>query len=353
MKNHPLFARLRPVARRRLWGRAARTLALVWCATAAGSAALLLSAGWLGIPGLSPTLLLGVAGLVIAGLVALRTLRGPADLRDAAKVVEARHPELDGLLLTAVQQEPAPGGGFNFLQRRVLDEALAHSFGHDWPGAVPMSRLCALQALQFTAFLAFVAALVLIPKTPVGPHAGPAALLARLGSGVDITPGDTSLERGSSLVVLARFGGSPPRGAELVLAGTNGATHRLPLVRNLADPIFGGTVPEVTTNFTYRVEFDGGRSKDFRVSVYEHPRLERSVVDLTFPDYTGRPPKHIEDTRRVSAVEGSRLDLALQLNKSVATALLQPRATNLPHNPDPTFPPRRKPPTQDRGSRHR
>ena len=45
-------------------------------------------------------------------------------------------------------------------------------------------------------------------------------------------------------------------------------------------------------------------------------------MDLTYPDYTGQAAKHIKDTRRLSAVEGSHLDLSLQLNKLVISARL-------------------------------
>ena len=62
------------------------------------------------------------------------------------------------------------------------------------------------------------------------------------------------------------------------------------------------------------------RTREFKVTVFEHPRLERADAVLTYPEYTRLPPKRIEDTRRVSAVEGTRLDLTLQLNKPVKAA---------------------------------
>ena len=48
----------------------------------------------------------------------------------------------------------------------------------------------------------------------------------------------------------------------------------------------------------------------------------RSDVALAFPDYTKLPPKRVEDTRRVSAVQGTKLSFDLQLNKPVKTARL-------------------------------
>src|SRR5439155_9906649 len=49
---------------------------------------------------------------------------------------------------------------------------------------------------------------------------------------------------------------------------------------------------------------------------------EKADAHVTFPDYTGLPEKNIPDTKRVSAVEGSKLNLALHLNKPVVAASL-------------------------------
>src|SRR5437867_176026 len=102
-------------------------------------------------------------------------------------------------------------------------------------------------------------------------------LLARISDvSVTVTPGDTSLERGSSLVVLARFGGALPAVVELVTSqppkAAGGATGRIQLVKSLADPIFGGSIPEIATNLLYHVEYAGQRTRDFKISVFDYPR---------------------------------------------------------------------------------
>ncbi|MEQ2007186.1 MAG: hypothetical protein ABMA26_10330, partial [Limisphaerales bacterium] len=88
------------------------------------------------------------------------------------------------------------------------------------------------------------------------------------------------------------------------------------------DPVFGGTVPEVNEDFTYRVEFAGQQTREFTVKVFEYPKLERADAKVQFPAYTSLPDKSIEDTRRVSAVEGSTVSFVLQLNKPVRSARL-------------------------------
>ena len=75
-------------------------------------------------------------------------------------------------------------------------------------------------------------------------------------------------------------------------------------------------------SLTYRVEYGARQTREFTVTVFEYPKLERADAKLTFPEYTGLPEKTIADTRRVSAVEGSVLDYTFFLNKPVATAKL-------------------------------
>src|SRR5262249_39908963 len=128
-------------------------------------------------------------------------------------------------------------------------------------------------------------------------------------SGVTVNPGDVSIERGNSLVVLARFGDRLPSSVDLVVTDRDGNTKRIPLANSLAHPVFGGSVPKFASDLTYRVEYSGDRTKYFHVRVFEYPRLERADVDVTFPEYTGLDHKRIEDTRRLSAVEGSKVDL--------------------------------------------
>ncbi|MCB1126305.1 MAG: hypothetical protein KDM81_07410, partial [Verrucomicrobiae bacterium] len=134
----------------------------------------------------------------------------------------------------------------------------------------------------------------------------------------------TELERGTSLVVLARFGDPVPDQVDLVFAGgADAGERRVPLTRSLSDPVYGGSVSDVQSDLHYRLEFGERRTREFQVTVFELPRLERADADLRFPDYTGLEPRRIEETRRISAVEGTLLDLGLQFNKPVTRAVLR------------------------------
>ncbi|MCZ7638033.1 MAG: hypothetical protein M5U12_19525 [Verrucomicrobia bacterium] len=258
-------------------------------------------------------------GVVAALLIARWHRRRPLDWRGLARQVEARHPELEGRLLTAVQLSASPLAEPHFLERRLVDEVLDHSYRHAWPRVIPFTRVLTAHCAQLLALLLVGLLFYRLQPAASQPHVAQ----TRLPAGVTVSPGNTEIERGESLVVMARFGGPVvPANVDLVLLDPDGSTRRVPLVKSLADPMFGGSVPGVAHPFRYHLEFGDERTGDYQVTVFEHPRLERADADLTYPAYTGLAPKRLEDSRRITAVEGTRLDLALQLNKPVTAARL-------------------------------
>jgi hypothetical protein len=266
-----------------------------------------------------------VAGFVAAALavwvIARRAIASwEPDYFAIARSVEQRHPDLHALLVTAVEQRPEEKGGrLNFLQQRVVANAVAEVRKRDCVETVPGWQLAAAAALQIVmlALLGFsVAGLRGSTKQ------NPAPFAETQLEDVAVTPGDVELERGSGLVVLAKFAGNVPSEAVLVLSPVNAPAKRVPLVKNLDDPVFGGGVPEVTGDLSYRVEYAGRASRDFRVKVFEHPRLDRADARVVHPEFAKLPDKLIADTRRVSAVQGAKLDVSFQLNKPVQSASL-------------------------------
>ena len=236
-----------------------------------------------------------------------------------ARSIEQRHPDLHALLITAVEQWPESAeGGLNFLQQRVIADAVAEVRKRNCVETVPGWQIAFACALQF-ALLAFLGVSVAGFRVKKG---NVVAEAQRQHEEVSVTPGDTEIEKGGGLVVLAKFSRNAPSEAVLVLSPVNKPSQRIPLVKNLDDPVFGGGVPEVQGDLSYRVEFAGRASRDFRVKVFEHPRLDRADAVVHFPEFAKLPDKVIADTRRVSAVQGAKLDVAFQLNKPVQSAQL-------------------------------
>jgi predicted alpha/beta hydrolase family esterase len=256
-----------------------------------------------------------LGGMIATGFVWRRHSRREADFASLVADVEREHPALRHLLSAAAEQEP-DAGGFRFLQLRVIDEVLAHPQRESWKRRLEQ-RLAAAKTGGVAALAAALAALLVLAYGSGRAHPVFGALLAR---GVTVTPGDTQVERGSSLVIAARFGGEPPPEAALVLVSASGKTQRIALERHLADPVFGASLSEVSEEAHYHVEYAGGKSPDYKITVFDYPSLLRADALLVFPAYTGLTNKTVPDTRRISAVEGTRLTYTLQLNKPVKRA---------------------------------
>jgi len=271
--------------------------------------------------------------VIVAGFAALALASGLAcvafamqstrDLIGIARRIETAHPDLDAGLLTAVEEGLlATSGRLGFLQEAVVARALDHHRSHDWGGTVPRKAILGARLAHLGALCGLAAVSIVLASralSQVGRGGTPVASAARAVD-VQVTPGDTEIEKGSSLLVVACFPGAVPPEAKLVVEDNISASHAM--TRSLEDPTFAGHVESVVKDLSYHVEFAGESSPSYRVRVFENPELVRTDAKLDYPAYTSIQPKTAEDIRHVTAVEGTRLNLFFRLNKEVASAKL-------------------------------
>jgi len=310
---------------RRGWKFQRRTL------LAAGWAAVALLV-WLGVTAaksLGPTFAiyggLAAAACTVAALTIGR--RGWSKL-DTARRVEAKFPELNATLLTALEQSPdVATGRLNVLQHMVVIEALTHSVSHAWTDVVSSRRMRAATVAAAVSAGLLVGALSTAWKSGERPKS-----LAVLAPGliplsedempVKIDPGDVELERGTSLLVLARFNGPLPNHVQLIAQADGPPDTPLACEKSLDDPVFGARLANVTRDMTYRVEYDGQSTRDYRVTVYDLPALVRSDLVIDPPSYTNRPQQTLENAFTATVVEGSQITIVCQVNKPLKSATL-------------------------------
>jgi hypothetical protein len=288
-----------------------------WVAVLAGVllALTVLASGW---HSWRLTVVLAALAAFVALGIAIRRWRRSGDTDAVVGLIEREHPRLHGLLLTAAEQRPDESGELDYLQERVVEEALRYQRQRPFDAALQV-RLVMAQGMHWIGLGGFVVLFSGLVLLQTGHSPIPMAADRR----VSVTPGDAEIERGENLVVMARFHRSVPLSATLCVRAEAGGEVRIPLVRNLNDPVYGGSVPSVQGDLRYSIEFDGGESTpSYQVRVFDFPRLERADARLQFPEYTGLSPKEIPDTRRVSAVEGTSLDYALLVNKPGITGTL-------------------------------
>ncbi len=303
----------------RLW----QLLALVWLAAAAFGVAFwaLKPASANPLPLLCFTV---VAGALSAIYFAIRSVRDHAWV---AQKIEAAYPELRTCLLAAVELQPElPNGRFGYLQGRVIHQALSHARAHRWTNIISAAQLWLTALVNVLCFAFFVTTVVLLAMNiPLGSVQGSPVLPAELPSDewtMTVEPGNTEVELGTSLLILARIQGPLPNEAALLVRSDDGVETTLPMSASLNDPVFAGRIPLVDQPLSYYVYLGGQNSPTYRVTVFEYPRLERADAKLNYPDYTGLADRTVQDVRTVSVVEGTELTLQCFLNKPVGSARL-------------------------------
>jgi len=314
-----LKSALEPVVQRRRRLRFVDVLSIWWVVIAVAGGGFLIA----GQATSSHMLSLAAFAILGAWILKICVARWEPNYREIARRIEARHPELHALLVTAVEQQPDPATGkLHYLQQVVLADAIRKTREHQWLDAISSWRWLGAGMLQCLALAALIVVLGGFELPRFGSHAATPLASAAKKETVEVTPGDASVERGSVLVVLAKFQGTVPGEASLVIQPENQPLQRMPLAKSLKDPVFGASLPEVASALKYHVEYQGKSTRDFTVTVFEHPRMDRADATLHYPEYTQLPDKSVPDTRRVSAVEGTKLDVKFALNKPVQTAVL-------------------------------
>src|SRR5579863_358269 len=328
MINHRLWKELDKVAfrvwRLRFWS----ALAAAWLLAA-------LVGIFIWVTGLPPggnsrvvTPLLCGTAVVLAGICVRLARVSTPNYVAIARRIETAFPDLGSCLLAALEQQPSlETGRFGYLQETVIGEALGHADRHSWRDIVPSRRLTLAIVGQFATLGLFLFSLAAAAFWVTPAPTVASTLDKRTGATADefsfvVEPGDAEIERGSSLLVLARYQGPVPLEAVLMSQPATGEAARTAMSPSLADPVFGGRIQAVQEPLEYHVALDGRSSPTYRVTVFEYPRLERADARLAYPRYTGLDERLVQDFRTLSVVEGTVVTLICHLNKRVVSATL-------------------------------
>jgi hypothetical protein len=328
--NSSLYHRLKPAIRRIQFRRVAITMACIWfcAALVIGLMVLLNRSGSLDV-GAIPVWVLPAAVAGISGIGFLIALFRPIKSAELAETIEGAFPDLDAGLITAMEQRSTDGQPLGFLQQDVLRRAVNHSYANKWESVVPGWHLFASPLAGLIGLLALVAAmlqLTFFPK-PMPEDISISfadAIVDKTNYEISVEPGNAEVERGSSLLVLARFDEGIPPEANLCVTDAEGNETFLPMNKSLDDPVFGARILAIKNPVSYRVDFAGQATDDYDVTVFEYPKMTRADAKLAYPEYTELSEKVIQDVRRINAVEGTTATFSLFLNKPVSSATLIP-----------------------------
>ena len=240
-------------------------------------------------------------------------------IRDRAEIVrmiERHHPGLNKLLETASEQiEKNDPDKLDFLQQRVLSDALKAGREQGWE-LEANGRLALTHLYHGAALSVFLLAFWQVSDTTESQ-----TVRSAKGS-VMVEPGDVEVERGTSLIVSAKFT-SNKSDVKLVVKEHGRDQRWMTMVQSLDDPTYSYRLANVQSNAVYSVVSGGQQSDLYRMTVFEYPELKSSQARLDYPEFTGREDKVINNTRRLTAVEGTGLTFDFQFNKPLKSAVLK------------------------------
>ena len=290
-------------------------------------------------------------GLIIAAItgvaliiVLIVTRRSRADLESTARRIEKHYPSLEQRLVTAIDQTSQSPEHRGYLQEKVIHEAVMHGRTHRWEQVISTRQLFAARVAGLLSLLlvGLLSARLVATHTPRLPNSSTTEESTPTSSNnyeIVVDPGNVNVEKGTNLIVVARFPARLPETATLQMVNQAGQTSQLPMNRSLDDPLFGINIYEVNEPLEYSIQYDNLNSETYRIDVFEFPELLQADAHLEYPDYTGQSAKTIADARRVAAVEGTELTWIFHLNKSVEKATLStPSGETLELTADPQQP---------------
>ena len=261
--------------------------------------------------------LIGVSAAALATLVFVKVLMVDwLTLAEIVRLIERHHPGLNKLLETASEQiAKNDPDKLDYLQQRVLADALKASREQGWE-LEANGRLALTHLYHGAALSVFLVAFWQMSDTT-------ASQTVRSAKGsVVVEPGDVEVERGTSLIVSAKFT-SNKSDVKLVVTEPGRDPRWMTMVQSLDDPTYSYRLANVQSNAVYSVVSSGQQSDLYRMTVFEYPELKSSQARLDYPEFTGREDKVINNTRRLTAVEGTGLTFDFQFNKPLKSAVLK------------------------------
>lgn len=311
---------------RRLWLRGWARLGVAMLAILALLAALLA----LGPVPKGVALAVGALAAVAAAAFCLAgPLRSRIPLKQIAIYIDEHHPELENRIVSAVD--------FSSNREGIGSDVLIEKFYREIEGLVPdlalgdlldtraLGRLARTAALLWVALLA-VAVLIQqlwlpLPRLERG-GARPAPREAAVKPPVfEVTPGDTRVRRGSNLTVLVNTNAT---GQNKVIQWrqAEGPWQNEAMQPSQSENVHYHQYLDLQDDVQYQVRVGEQSSPVYKIAVWTPPEVKAIDLSYHYPDYLKLADKNVANGGEISAVEGTKVELDVEVNKALAKAAL-------------------------------
>lgn len=159
--------------------------------------------------------------------------------------------------------------------------------------------------------------------------------VAALPLAIHVEPGNVAMQRGDDLTIVASLDDASSEQLALYVQDDHLNWRRLSMAPDSGQTqasakVFSADLPQLTQDLVYYVEYREGsgakaeaiRSPQYRVSLFDLPRVDGLELAYDFPDYTGLENKVENPGGDVVAPEGTTINVRATLNKQVKAARL-------------------------------
>ncbi len=299
-----------------------------------------------GAIGLFLVLLVGTAALLWRFIYVLHRVQ--SDDRQLAHYVEEKIPDLEQRLLTSLEfsQEELEFGrkgvSLQFIKQLWSDAEQHVQQQHEQVEHLESSPAPWFAMGTAVAALALVGALFLSSDAlmraggqllwPFKPDPVPIALAPTeepLEIVITVEPGDISMQRGDAATIVARVLNAAPSDVQLRMQtdSVNWQDATMGQDGSGSDSAsYSYFLPSVQQDTVYYVNFNHlgeQRSQQFRINVYDLPKVEQINVAYSYPEYTGWNNERADNSGDMVVPEGTKVELEVLFNKNVASAEIE------------------------------
>jgi hypothetical protein len=273
--------------------------------------------------------ILWMAGIPLARRLGI--LHAETDLDTAGRVGRA-YPEIHDRLLNVVQLAEQRASVSAYYSDELLDAALEDTRNEvasvDFASIVDRGPLRTFRRLLL-AGVAVAALLALLLPRDLGqaayrlmhfrqPFSPPAAF------SLQVEPGNRDIVKGESVEVVVRVRGVTREPVEVLMRPDGQVTTDTYALGLQADGTYRYRLDAMRLSTSYRIRSGEVETEEYLLRVLDRPSIVTLQLRLTYPHYTGLPPKDLdENIGDVTAPAGTLLRLSLRSNKALMKATMR------------------------------
>lgn len=273
--------------------------------------------------------LLGVATGAVGWQYVRAVRRFGSDDKQLAHYVDDHTPDLEQRLITSMdywekQGEKSPSR----LVESLWQDTAAHVRGRNiqqvttsrpaWYAAGTAIVLICILAVALWDSARFSGA----ARRVLWPWSLPAVEIDRSAT-FKVAPGDILIRRGSDVTVIARIENAPSEKVFLYLREKAVDWKRIQMRAQDSAPEFMHYLSAVTTDMTYYVDIGTSRSRQYRIWIFDLPRIETIDVDYVYPAHTGMKNKTEKNAGDIIAPQGTGVRLHIAFNRPIQRGTLK------------------------------